>query len=52
MQTWQIQEAKSHFSAVIDSLIYATARHHNMTLVTRNTKDFIHAQVALLDPWQ
>jgi len=29
-----------------------TARHHNMTLVTRNTKDFIHAQIALLDPWQ
>jgi predicted nucleic acid-binding protein len=37
---------------LMDSLICATARHHNMTLVTRNTKDFVNAQVALLDPWQ
>lgn len=37
---------------LMDSLICAIARHHNMTLVTRNTKDFMHAQVALIDPWQ
>lgn len=37
---------------LMDSFICATARQNNMTLVTRNTKDFIHAQVLLLDPWQ
>ena len=36
----------------IDSLICATAQHHNLTLVTRNTKDFAYAQVLLIDPWQ
>jgi predicted nucleic acid-binding protein len=45
-------ESQGKSMPLMDSLICATARHHNMTLVTRNTKDFIHAQVALLDPWQ
>jgi len=37
---------------VIDSLICATAQHYGLALVTRNTKDFVHAQVCLIDPWQ
>ena len=35
-----------------DALIAATAQVHGLTVVTRNTADFVAAGVALLDPWQ
>lgn len=35
-----------------DSLIAATALVHGMTVVTRNTSDFEHTSVVLLNPWQ
>jgi hypothetical protein len=35
-----------------DSLIAATARVHELTVVTRNTSDFEGCDVELLDPWQ
>lgn len=35
-----------------DALIAATGIVHNMTVVTRNTDDFIETGVALLNPWQ
>jgi predicted nucleic acid-binding protein len=38
--------------AVIDGLLAATALHHNLTLVSRNTSDFAHLHVPLLNPWQ
>jgi predicted nucleic acid-binding protein len=37
---------------VVDGLLAATALVHDLTLVTRNTKDFARIDVALLDPWQ
>jgi toxin FitB len=36
----------------VDSLIAATASVHELTVVTRNTKDFQGCGVPLLDPWQ
>jgi predicted nucleic acid-binding protein len=36
--------------AVIDGLLAATAIHHNLTVVTRNTRDFIVAQAPVLNP--
>jgi predicted nucleic acid-binding protein len=36
---------------VIDGLLAATALHHNLTLVTRDTADFTAAAVAVFDPW-
>jgi predicted nucleic acid-binding protein len=36
----------------VDSLIAATARVHNLTVVTRNTGDFEGCDVALRNPWQ
>lgn len=34
-----------------DLMIAATALHHNLTLVSRNTKDFEKTGVKLLNPW-
>jgi predicted nucleic acid-binding protein len=35
----------------VDSLIAATARVHDLTVVTRNTADFGACDVTLLNPW-
>lgn len=35
-----------------DSLIAATARRHNLTVVTRNVSDFAAANVPLINPWE
>ena len=35
----------------IDSLLAATASAHNLTLVTRNTKDLSGLEVSMLNPW-
>lgn len=35
----------------IDSLIGATAISHNLAIVTRNIKDFMHINVQIIDPW-
>jgi predicted nucleic acid-binding protein len=37
---------------VIDTLIAATAISHDLTLVTRNTRDVESTSVPLIDPWQ
>jgi predicted nucleic acid-binding protein len=36
---------------VVDALIAATAKVHGWTMVTRNTKDFAHSGVRLLNPF-
>ena len=36
---------------VIDGLLAATAMHHNLTFVTRNTKDVAMTGVAVFNPW-
>ena len=39
-------------SSVIDGLVAATALEHDLTLVTRNVKDFEQLGVALFNPWE
>jgi predicted nucleic acid-binding protein len=36
---------------VVDGLLASTALQHNLTLVTRNTRDVIRTGVTVLDPW-
>lgn len=42
---------KAHPLPAIDGLIAATAITHQLTLVTRNVKDFSHASVEVINPW-
>jgi toxin FitB len=37
--------------AVVDGVIAATALHHDLILVTRNTKDFQALGVEIVNPW-
>lgn len=37
---------------VIDGLLAATALHHNLTLVTRNTRDVTSTGVRIFNPWE
>jgi len=49
---WGLLQATAGRSLpVIDSLLAATALHHQLTLVTRNTKDFDFPGLTLLSPW-
>ncbi len=36
----------------VDSLIAATALHHQLVVVTRNVTDFAHSGAQLLNRWQ
>ncbi len=52
----QVAEAWGRLNAVrtrntVDSLIAATARIHDLTVVTRNISDFAGCDVPLLNPW-
>lgn len=38
--------------SVIDGLLAATALHHNLTIVSRNTSDFSNLPVAVVNPWK
>lgn len=38
--------------ASVDSLIAAVAQIHNLIVVTRNEKDFVATNVAILNPWK
>src|SRR5229473_713765 len=38
--------------SIIDGLLAATALHHNLTVVSRNTNDFKNTQAEVLNPWK
>jgi toxin FitB len=45
-------EKKGHAMDSMDAFVAATAEAHDLTLVTRNIKDFEHVEISLMDPWQ
>ncbi len=56
MLTWGILiskvEAKGQPMPLIDSLIAATALHHDLVVVTRDQDDFAPSGARLFNPWQ
>lgn len=38
--------------SIVDGLLAATALHHNLTVVSRNSSDFTTTQVEVLNPWE
>ena len=38
--------------SIIDGLLAATALHHNLTVVSRNTNDFKNTPAQVLNPWE
>ena len=47
----QAKATMNHNLPVIDGLLAATAQHHNLTLVTRNSDDVIGTGVPVFNPW-
>lgn len=45
-------KTKGMIRASLDSLIEATALHHQLILVSRNVKNFQDSQVTILNPWE
>ncbi len=41
-----------HQLPVADGLMAATARHHNLSIMTRNVSDFAGCGVPLVNPWE
>lgn len=46
-----VSEAQGRPAPVVDALLAVTAIAHNLTLVTRNDKDFLSLPVKVLNPW-
>ena len=55
-ERWGLLSAQAKASGVlfpvIDGLLAATALHHNLTFVTRNTNDVEFAGLSVFNPWK
>lgn len=53
---WAVLSAQAQRNGItlanIDGLVAATALEHDLTLVTRNVKDFAGVEVPLFNPWE
>ena len=53
---WGVLSAAAHRKgaplAIIDGLLSATASEHQLTVVTRNSADFLATGVPVFNPWQ
>lgn len=47
----QVKRLTGHSSAVIDTLLAATAHEHNLYLTTRNTAHVAHSGAIVFNPW-
>ena len=45
-------ERQGRSLGIIDGLLAATALHHNLIIVSRNTTDFTGTPVQILNPWE
>jgi toxin FitB len=49
--SWEARQ-KGRALAVIDGLLAATALHHDLTVVSRNSRDFAITQARVVNPWR
>ncbi len=47
-----VRRDTGHPPPVIDTLLAATALHHDFYLVTRNVRDVRHSGAAVFNPWE
>lgn len=52
MESWQIQKAKKQPLSAIDALLAATAKVHDLTVVTRNVRDMQDCSIDIFNPWE
>lgn len=45
-------QRQGRLMSMADTQLAATCLHYGAALATRNTKDFIHCGIELIDPWQ
>ncbi len=45
------EAARRQPPAILDSMLAATASSHGLTLITRNTSDFLSLNIAVFNPW-
>jgi predicted nucleic acid-binding protein len=45
------REGRGMAISVADAQIAAICRNHSASLATRNTKDFVHTGIEVIDPW-
>lgn len=45
-------EQKGIVRPALDSFLEATALEHDLILVTRNVRNFLHSSVTILNPWE
>ena len=45
------EAARRQPPALLDSMLAATASCHGLTLITRNTRDFLSLNIAVFNPW-
>lgn len=50
-ERWGRLQAELPRLPAIDSLLAATALHHDLALVTRSTKDFVYPGLMVVNPW-
>ena len=50
-ERWGLLSAQSKGMPVVDGLLAATALHHNLTFVTRNTSDVKLGGLGVFNPW-
>jgi predicted nucleic acid-binding protein len=52
VKSWAIVSGEGLAISAIDALIAAAAMAHDLTLVTRNARDFAPSLVGVVNPWR
>jgi toxin FitB len=55
-EIWGVMAGESRLKGIalpiVDGLIAATAKHHDLTIISRNVRDFRMWKIAVINPWE